>query len=102
MGAGTTTWEGELAELLVDSVPSLEQVEITNTGSEATYFALRVARAATARDKICLMQGGYNGWHNDVAFNLMDPAESMADHLPGTRTNCARSLPACPATKKTT
>ena len=84
MGAGTTQWEGELAALLVDSVPSLEQVEITNTGSEATYFALRVARAATGRDKVCIMQGGYNGWHNDVAFNLMDPAERMAGHEAGT------------------
>lgn len=83
IGAGTTLWEGELAELLVDSVPSLEQVEITNTGSEATYFALRVARAATGRDKVCIMQGGYNGWHNDVAFNLMDPADSMAAHEAG-------------------
>ena len=84
MGAGTTQWEGELAALLVDSVPSLEQVEITNTGSEATYFALRVARAASGRDKVCIMQGGYNGWHNDVAFNLMDPAERMTEHAAGT------------------
>ncbi len=84
MGAGTTTWEGELAELLVDSVPSLEQVELTNSGSEATYFALRIARAATGRDRVCVMQGGYNGWHNDVAFNLMDPLAAMEGHQPGT------------------
>src|SRR3990172_4263909 len=62
MGAGTTPWEGELARLIVACVPSLDQVQVVNTGSEATFFALRLARAATGRDEIVLMQGGYNGW----------------------------------------
>jgi glutamate-1-semialdehyde 2,1-aminomutase len=76
-GAGTTPWEGELAELLVESVPTLDQVQVTNTGSEATAYAIRLARAATGRDGILLMQGGYNGWEDDVAFNLMDPADTL-------------------------
>ncbi|TVR54862.1 MAG: aspartate aminotransferase family protein [Puniceicoccaceae bacterium] len=83
IGAGTTPWEGELAQLLVECVPTLDQVQLTNTGSEATYFALRVARAATGRDGIIIMQGGYNGWHNDVAFNLMDPASRLSGCRPG-------------------
>jgi len=83
MGAGTTPWEGELAELLVECVPTMDQVQITNTGSEATYFALRIARAATGRDDIVIMQGGYNGWHNDVAFNLMDPYEKISEYGEG-------------------
>ena len=44
IGAGTTPWEGELANLLVECIPTLDQVQITNTGSEATFFAVRVAR----------------------------------------------------------
>ena len=83
MGAGTTPWEGELARLIVACVPSLDQVQVVNTGSEATFFALRIARAATGRDEIVLMQGGYNGWADDVAFNLMDPKEALGDHRPG-------------------
>ena len=83
IGAGTTPWEGELANLLVECIPTLDQVQITNTGSEATFFAVRVARAITERDEVIIMQGGYNGWHNDVAFNLMDPLERIADHQPG-------------------
>jgi len=83
MGAGTTPWEGELAELLVNAVPGMQQVQITNTGSEATFFAIRIARASTEKDGIIIMQGGYNGWHNDVAFNLMDPAEHFKDWAPG-------------------
>ncbi|HVV00181.1 MAG TPA: aspartate aminotransferase family protein [Verrucomicrobiae bacterium] len=75
MGAGTNAWEGETAELIVENVPSVEQVMLTNTGSEATYHALRLARAHTRRDGIIVMQGGYNGWHNDVAVNVMTPLE---------------------------
>ena len=76
-GAGTTPWETELADLLVSNVPGLDKVQVTNTGSEATAYAIRLARAATGRDGILLMQGGYNGWEDDVAFNLMDPVEAQ-------------------------
>ena len=83
MGAGTTPWEGEIAELLVECVPGLEQVQLTNSGSEAAAFALRLARAATGRDNVLLMQGGYNGWMDYVAFNLMDPAALVDQHEAG-------------------
>lgn len=83
MGAGTTLWEGELGELVKACVPNIEKLQITNTGSEATYFALRLARAHTRRDKVIVMQGGYNGWHNDVCFNLMDPLDTMAGYQEG-------------------
>jgi len=83
IGAGTTPWEGEIAELLVDCVPGLEQVQLTNSGSEAVAYALRLARAATGRDAVLVMQGGYNGWADYVAFNLMDPAPALAGHRPG-------------------
>ena len=79
MGFGTTTWEGELCRLIVDSVPALDMAQITNSGSEATYHAVRIARAATGREGLIVMQGGYNGWHNDVAFNLMDPKDKLID-----------------------
>ena len=70
IGAGTTPWEGELANLLVECIPTLDQVQITNTGSEATFFAVRVARAVTGRDEVIIMQGGYNGWHIRCGFQL--------------------------------
>ncbi|CAN5693379.1 glutamate-1-semialdehyde 2,1-aminomutase [soil metagenome] len=76
-GTGTTPWEAEAAELLVTCVPTLEKVQFTNTGSEATYLALRLARAATGRDHICVMQGGYNGWHDEVACNVMTPLDQI-------------------------
>ncbi len=83
-GAGTTSWEGELAELIVEAVPGIDQIELVNSGSEATSYAIRLARAVTGRDQVLLMQGGYNGWHDDVAYNLMDAWDRIKDHQPGT------------------
>ena len=83
MGAGTTLWEGEAAEMLVECVPGIEQVQLTNSGSEAVVYALRFARAVTGREKVLLMQGGYNGWMDYVAFNLMDPASAVEAHQAG-------------------
>ena len=80
-GAGTTIWEGELARRIVAAVPGIDQVQLTNTGSEATYHAIRLARAHTGRDDIIIMQGGYNGWHNDVAANLMTPSEQLGPRV---------------------
>lgn len=83
IGAGTMPWEAEIAELLCEAVPGLEQIQLTNTGSEAVSYALRLARAATGRDVVVVMQGGYNGWSDYVSYNLMDGADFVADHKVG-------------------
>jgi len=80
-GTGTTEWEGRLAELICENIPWVESVQFLNTGSEATYQALRLARAVTGRDHIIVMQGGYNGWHNDVSCNLMTPLEELGPRI---------------------
>lgn len=80
-GTGATPWEGRAAELLVRCVPGLEKVQFANTGSEATYHALRLARAHTGRDHIVVMQGGYNGWHDDVACNVMTPLSQIGPRV---------------------
>jgi glutamate-1-semialdehyde 2,1-aminomutase len=80
-GSGTTPWEGRAAELLVDCVPAVEKVQFTMTGSEATYLALRLARAFTEREHIVIMQGGYNGWHDEVACNVMTPLSAVGPRV---------------------
>jgi glutamate-1-semialdehyde 2,1-aminomutase len=79
-GAGGTEFEGRLAELICTHIPWVESVQFLNSGSEATSQAIRVARAATGRSHVVLMQGGYNGWGNDVAFNLMTPLDETGPH----------------------
>jgi glutamate-1-semialdehyde 2,1-aminomutase len=76
-GSGPTEDEGDLARLFLQCVPTAEKVQFFNTGSEATAQAIRVARAATDRDHVILMQGGYNGNQNVVAANLMNTVEQL-------------------------
>jgi len=56
-----TTGEIELAELVVEMVPSVEVVRMVNSGTEATMSAVRLARAATGRPKVIKFRGGYHG-----------------------------------------
>ncbi len=53
--------EVELAELVVEMVPSVEMVRFVNSGTEATMSALRLARAATGRDVVVKFEGCYHG-----------------------------------------
>jgi len=56
-----TVAEIELAERIVSMVPSVEMVRLVSSGTEATMSALRLARAATGRDKLVKLEGCYHG-----------------------------------------
>jgi len=56
-----TIAESELAELIIKMVPSIEQVRMVNSGTEATMSALRLARGFTGRDLLVKFQGCYHG-----------------------------------------
>ncbi len=57
--------EVELAELVCEMVPSVEVLRLVNSGTEATMSAVRLARAATKRDKLIKFEGCYHG-HGDM------------------------------------
>jgi glutamate-1-semialdehyde 2,1-aminomutase len=61
----STEREVELAAEIVDAVPSLEQVRLVSSGTEAAMSAIRLARAATRRDRIIKFAGCYHG-HADA------------------------------------
>jgi glutamate-1-semialdehyde 2,1-aminomutase len=82
MGVGVTPVEIELAERLCELVPSVERVLLTETGSEATFHAIRVARAATGRRHVIKFQGCYHGWHDAVAMNVISLPENVGRHDP--------------------
>src|SRR5438552_15296406 len=65
----------ELAEELSDAVPSLELVRLVSSGTEAAMSAVRLARAATRRDRILKFAGGYHG-HADAL--LADSGSGLA------------------------
>ncbi|MCC9609568.1 glutamate-1-semialdehyde 2,1-aminomutase [Blastopirellula sp. JC732] len=56
-----TERENQLAELIIDIVPSVEKVRLVNSGTEATMSAIRVARGYTGRNKIIKFAGNYHG-----------------------------------------
>jgi len=56
-----TEAESELAERIIDAVPSIERVRLVSSGTEATMSAIRVARGVTGRDKVIKFSGNYHG-----------------------------------------
>lgn len=64
--AAPTELEVELAEELVRRVASVDRVRFTNSGTEATMLALRLARAHTGRDVVAKFAGAYHGTHDLV------------------------------------
>jgi glutamate-1-semialdehyde 2,1-aminomutase len=56
-----------LADKIVHGAPCAEAVKFCGAGAEATFYALRLARAATGREKIMKFEGGYHG-HHDYAM----------------------------------
>ncbi len=62
--AAANPLEVQLAELLCERVPSLDMVRFCNSGTEATMFAMRLARAFTGRPKVARIEGGYHGTHD--------------------------------------
>ena len=61
----------EYAHELVAAIPCADKVIFATTGSEATFYALRIARAATGRDKILKFEGAYHGNHDYASVSLM-------------------------------
>jgi glutamate-1-semialdehyde 2,1-aminomutase len=70
-GLGVTEPEVELAERIVRHVPSAEQVLLCGSGSEATFHAIRLARAVTGRPKVLKFRGAYHGFHDYVARDYL-------------------------------
>jgi glutamate-1-semialdehyde 2,1-aminomutase len=67
--AAATSAEVEAAERFCRMVPCAETVRFTNTGSEATMLALRLARAHTGRNKFLKFEGHYHGWYDPFLLN---------------------------------
>ncbi|NLU03381.1 MAG: glutamate-1-semialdehyde 2,1-aminomutase [Methanothermobacter sp.] len=70
-----TEGEIELAEAIIERVPCAEMVRFTNSGTEATMAAVRLARAFTGRDRIVKFEGSYHGAHDYV---LVRPGSGAA------------------------
>jgi glutamate-1-semialdehyde 2,1-aminomutase len=78
--------EVELATLLCERIPSLDRVRFCNSGTEATMFAMRLARSFTGRPKIARIEGGYHGTHDYAEVsNHPVPADAGPADRPSAR-----------------
>lgn len=86
-----TERESELAEMVIDAVPSIESVRFTSSGTEAAMSALRLARGATGRDLVVKFAGCY---HGHVDSLLVSAGSSALTHgvpnSPGVPVGCTQ------------
>ncbi len=73
---GQTEMEYEAAARIAAMVPCAERVRFASSGSEAVQLALRLARAATKRDKVVKFEGHYHGWMDNVLWSNAPGAEA--------------------------
>jgi glutamate-1-semialdehyde 2,1-aminomutase len=78
-----TAAEAVLAEKIMAAVPSIQQVRLCNTGTEAVIYSLRLARAFTGREKVIRFEGMYHGF-SDAVYWSKHPGldEAGPDHRP--------------------
>jgi glutamate-1-semialdehyde 2,1-aminomutase len=83
----------ELAELLCATVPCLERVRFTGSGTEATLHCLRLARAFTGRAKVLKFEGNFHGYHDQVMYSIGTPAEQLGPESNPTRFAGSTGMP---------
>jgi glutamate-1-semialdehyde 2,1-aminomutase len=81
-GVGVTEAEVALARKIAQHVPSVEQSVVCNSGSEATYHAIRLARGVTGRELIVKFQGCYDGFHDYVLRNVLSAPDAVGRRDP--------------------
>lgn len=73
-----TEAESDLAELIIQAVPSVEKVRLVNSGTEATMSAIRLARGYTGRDVIVKFAGNYHGHIDSLLVAAGSSAATLA------------------------
>lgn len=93
----TTAIEGELAQQIVNTIPSIKKIRFVSSGTEATMSAVRLARAFTGRDMIVKFNGNYHG-HADfflvqAGSGVFQLPESSSSGIPAEFVKYTISLP---------
>ena len=70
-----STLEAEMAEEIVERFPSIEKVRFTNSGTESSLHATRMARALTGRPKVAKFEGAYHGSHDALEVSVAPPVD---------------------------
>jgi glutamate-1-semialdehyde 2,1-aminomutase len=91
-----TPAENELAELIIEAVPSIEMVRLVSSGTEATMSALRLARGYTGRDRIVKFAGNYHGHVDSLLVAAGSSAATLGvPNSPGVTAGTAQDTIVC-------
>ncbi|NGP45500.1 glutamate-1-semialdehyde 2,1-aminomutase [Bacillaceae bacterium SIJ1] len=92
-----TEIENELAELVIERVPSIEVIRMVNSGTEATMSALRLARGYTGRSKILKFEGCYHGHGDSLLIKAGSGVATLGlPDSPGVPASVASQTITCP------
>ena len=94
--AGQTQEEGALAEILVDRFGWIDQVRFGLSGSEMDLLAVRIARAATGRQRVVRFAGHYHGWLDPLFVMPREGDDSAFSLSPGQSSASAEDIIQCP------
>ena len=87
--------EAELSEAVCRTVPSAGLVAFSNTGSEAVHSAIRIARAATGRNRVVKFLGHYDGWYDSIHVGV-PPQSQPGPGTSGQDPGAAAAVTVCP------
>ena len=73
--------EADAARRIVETVPSVELVRFSNSGTEAVLHATRIARAATGRQVIVRFEGQYHGWADQLEWSHHPPLDAAGPRM---------------------
>jgi glutamate-1-semialdehyde 2,1-aminomutase len=91
-----TEGENELAELIIEAVPSIEMVRLVSSGTEATMSAIRLARGVTGRDGIVKFAGNYHGHVDSLLVAAGSSAATLGvPNSPGVTAGTAQDTIVC-------
>lgn len=84
--------ESKVAEKIRAHIPSMELLKFCNSGSEATHYAVRLARALSGRDKIVKFEGQYHGWTDATEYSYHPALKDLGPR------SAPRTIPAAAGT----
>ena len=81
MCGSETEWQATLAQRLAETVPSIDMLRFTMSGTEATYYVIKLAREYTGRTLVVKFEGHFHGFNDYLAYNYWPSREEALPNV---------------------